>query len=93
MESNVVSKTTLLVVLLTVTEEFCEMLQKIKSKTSSKIQERLPSGPPNNNQTNTYFFSGGFAVKGSLWYEQKNAILDESLRWRFLLYEILIDTP
>ena len=30
----------------TVTEEFCEMLRQIKSKTSSKIQERLPEGTP-----------------------------------------------
>ena len=44
---------------------------------------RIPSGPPNRYWTNTYFYSGGFAVKVSLWYEQKNATLDESLRWRF----------
>ena len=43
------------------------------------------SPPPNVYWTNTYFFSGRFAIKVSLWYEQKNAILDESLRWRFLL--------
>ena len=51
---------------------------------------RLPSGPPNATQTNTYFFSGGFAVKVSLWYEQKNAILDESLRWRFSCYLLYV---
>ena len=47
-----------------------------------------PSSPPNATQTNIYFFSGGFAVKVSLLYEQKNAILDESLRWRFAIVSI-----
>ena len=31
---------------------------------------RFPSPPPNGTQTNTYFFSGGFAVKVMLEYEQ-----------------------
>ena len=53
-ESNAVSKTTLWVVLWTVTEAFCEMLQKIKSKASSKKQERLPSGPPKQANPNCF---------------------------------------
>ncbi len=34
---------------------------------SRRPRVRIPSGPPNRYWTNTYFFSGGFAVKCSLW--------------------------
>ena len=33
---------------------------------SERSRVRIPSGPPNRYWTNTYFFSGGFAVKCSL---------------------------
>ena len=41
-DSNAVNKTTQWVVLWTVTEDFCETLHKIQSKTLSKNQERIP---------------------------------------------------
>ena len=47
---------------------------------------RLPSSPPNRYWTNTYFFSGGFAVKCSLWSTTEKRRLGSDPETALFLY-------
>ena len=52
-------------------------IRVFNSFASERSRVRIPSGPPNKVRTNTYFFSGGFAVQCSLWSATEKRRLGE----------------
>ena len=53
---------------------------------SERSRVRVSSGPPNKYWTNTYFFSGGFAVKCSLWSTTEKRRLGSDPETALFLY-------